>query len=69
LLSYQSLERTRPTPEAKFTAIFHDWGSLAGLMFTNRANVWKMTRLNIIITLSPDQVVLFDVCLVTAPEP
>jgi hypothetical protein len=61
-------------PEAKFTAIFHDWGCLVGLMFTNRALKMCSQEQNDNSSkeqgqhaFTPDQVVLFDVCL--APHP
>jgi hypothetical protein len=61
-------------PKAKFTAVFHDWGCLVGLMFTNRALKMSSKEQDDNSSdkqdqhaFTPDQVVLFDVCL--APHP
>jgi pimeloyl-ACP methyl ester carboxylesterase len=40
---------------AKLTGIFHDWGTVPGCMFTNRAIEEKNSEI------CPDQIVLFDV--------
>jgi pimeloyl-ACP methyl ester carboxylesterase len=55
-------------PKAKFTAIFHDWGSLVGLMFTNRALRLERDDSSAGHAFTPDQVVLFDVCLGAHPK-
>jgi pimeloyl-ACP methyl ester carboxylesterase len=57
-------------PEAKFTAIFHDWGCLVGLMFTNRALTLEEddSSEHHHHAFTPDQVVLFDVCLGAHPK-
>lgn len=56
-------------PKAKFTAIFHDWGCLAGLMFTNRALILEEDdSSDHHHAFTPDQVVLFDVCLGAHPK-
>jgi pimeloyl-ACP methyl ester carboxylesterase len=56
--------------KAKFTAIFHDWGSLVGLMFTNRAlrMIEEQGDSSDHHAFTPDQVVLFDVCLGPHPK-
>jgi pimeloyl-ACP methyl ester carboxylesterase len=64
-------------PKATFTGIFHDWGVVAGLMFTNRAlkeeaavaaasgdKVKKQQEQYY----APDRLVLFDVCLSPHPK-
>jgi pimeloyl-ACP methyl ester carboxylesterase len=56
-------------PKAKFTAIFHDWGCMLGLMFTNRAlNLLEQDDSSDQHAFTPDQVVLFDVCLGAHPK-
>jgi pimeloyl-ACP methyl ester carboxylesterase len=48
--------------KAKFTAIFHDWGVIAGSQYTNRI----LEDVN--ADLTPDQLVLFDVLLPPHPK-
>jgi hypothetical protein len=59
-------------PKAKFTAVFHDWGCLIGLIFTNRALQMSSKEQNDNTSdhhaFTPDQVVLFDVCLKPHPK-
>jgi len=50
---------TTVTP-AKFTGIFHDWGCVAGEMFTSRAIANG--------DLIPDELILFDVCVKPHPD-
>jgi len=58
----KTLRKQSVSKDAKLTGIFHDWGCLTGVMYTNQA-IFADSK-----ELIPDQVVLFDVLATPHPK-